>query len=75
VPGTGWARDQLGHDLLVRIFYGGRISLAVGLSATVVALTIGMFTVRWRVFVGGVLDAAMMRIVDILYALPFTPPE
>ena len=64
--------DHLGHDLLVRIFYGGRISLAVGLSATVVALTIGVIYGAVAGFVGGLLDAAMMRIVDILYALPFT---
>ena len=64
--------DQLGHDLLVRILYGGRISLAVGLSATVVALTIGIVYGAVAGFVGGLLDAAMMRIVDILYALPFT---
>jgi len=64
--------DQLGHDLLVRIFFGGRISLAVGLSATVVALTIGIVYGAVAGFVGGALDAAMMRIVDILYALPFT---
>jgi oligopeptide transport system permease protein len=64
--------DQLGHDLLVRILYGGRISLAVGLSASVVALTIGVVYGAVAGFVGGILDAAMMRIVDILYSLPFT---
>jgi oligopeptide transport system permease protein len=64
--------DQLGHDLLVRIFYGGRISLAVGLSATVVALTIGVIFGAVAGFVGGLLEATMMRIVDILYSLPFT---
>jgi oligopeptide transport system permease protein len=64
--------DQLGHDLLVRVFYGGRISLAVGLSATVVALAIGVVYGAVAGFAGGVLDAAMMRVVDILYALPFT---
>jgi len=64
--------DQLGHHLLVRMCYGRRISLAVGLSATVVALTIGIVYGAVAGFVGGVLDAAMMRIVDILYALPFT---
>jgi len=64
--------DQLGRDLLVRMFYGGRISLAVGLSATVVALAIGVVYGAVAGFAGGVLDAAMMRIVDILYALPFT---
>ena len=64
--------DQLGRDLLVRMFYGGRISLAVGLSATAVALAIGVVYGAVAGFAGGVLDAAMMRIVDILYALPFT---
>ena len=64
--------DVLGRDLLVRILYGGRISLAVGLSATVVALTIGVIYGAVAGFAGGLLDAAMMRIVDILYSLPFT---
>jgi oligopeptide transport system permease protein len=64
--------DQLGHDLLVRMLYGGRISLAVGLCATAVALTIGVVYGAVAGFVGGVLDAVMMRAVDILYSLPFT---
>ncbi len=64
--------DVLGRDLLVRILYGGRISLAVGLSATVVALTIGVVYGAVSGFVGGTLDAVMMRAVDILYSLPFT---
>jgi oligopeptide transport system permease protein len=64
--------DVLGRDLLVRILYGGRISLAVGLSATVVALTIGVIYGAVAGFAGSLLDAAMMRIVDILYSLPFT---
>ena len=64
--------DQLGHDLLVRMFYGGRISLAVGLCATVVALTIGVVYGAVAGYAGGALDAVMMRAVDILYSLPFT---
>jgi oligopeptide transport system permease protein len=64
--------DQLGHDLLIRILYGGRISLAVGLSASIVALTIGVVYGAVAGFVGGIVDAAMMRVVDILYSLPFT---
>jgi len=64
--------DMLGRDLLVRILYGGRVSLAVGLSATVVALTIGVIYGAVAGFVGGKLDAVLMRIVDILYSLPFT---
>ena len=64
--------DQLGRDLLVRILYGGRISLGVGLCATFVALTIGVIYGAVAGWVGGRTDAVMMRLVDIIYALPFT---
>ncbi len=64
--------DELGRDLLVRILYGGRVSLAIGLSATIVALTIGVVYGAVAGFFGGKRDAAMMRLVDILYSLPFT---
>ncbi len=64
--------DTLGRDLLVRILYGGRISLGVGLCATFVALTIGVVYGAVSGYVGGKADAVMMRLVDILYALPFT---
>ena len=64
--------DTLGRDLFVRMLYGGRISLGVGLSATLVALTIGVLYGAVAGYVGGKIDALMMRLVDILYALPFT---
>ncbi len=64
--------DTLGRDLLVRMLYGGRISLGVGLCATFVALTIGVLYGAAAGYHGGKIDAVMMRIVDILYALPFT---
>jgi oligopeptide transport system permease protein len=64
--------DTLGRDLFARILYGGRISLGVGLCATLVALTIGVVYGAVAGYRGGKLDAVMMRIVDILYALPFT---
>jgi len=64
--------DTLGRDLLVRLLYGGRVSIAVGLCATAVALTIGVLYGTVAGFVGGKLDAVMMRIVDIIFALPFT---
>jgi len=64
--------DELGRDLLVRMLYGGRISLAVGLCATVVALVIGVTYGAVAGYVGGRRDAAMMRAIDILYSLPFT---
>ena len=64
--------DQLGRDLLTRLLFGGRISLMVGLVATFVALTIGVVYGAISGYVGGKTDRVMMRIVDILYALPFT---
>lgn len=64
--------DTLGRDLLVRLLVGGRISIGVGLCATLVALTIGVVYGATAGFFGGKIDAFMMRIVDIMYALPFT---
>ncbi|MDG0979612.1 MAG: ABC transporter permease [Halieaceae bacterium] len=63
--------DIFGRDLLTQIMYGGRISLAVGFVATAVALLIGVTWGAIAGYVGGRVDAVMMRIVDILYALPF----
>jgi oligopeptide transport system permease protein len=64
--------DNLGRDLFIRLLYGGRISLMVGLVATFVALTIGVVYGAVSGYVGGKIDRVMMRIVDIMYALPFT---
>jgi oligopeptide transport system permease protein len=63
--------DTFGRDMLTRIMYGGRVSLAVGFIATSVALLIGVLWGAVAGYVGGKTDAVMMRIVDILYALPF----
>jgi oligopeptide transport system permease protein len=63
--------DSLGRDLLVRTLHGGRISLSVGVVSTVVSLVIGVGYGAIAGYLGGRVDAVMMRIVDILYAMPF----
>lgn len=63
--------DELGRDLLVRTLIGGRVSLEVGLLGTLVS---GLFGVAWGAaagFAGGRIDALMMRIVDMMYAIPY----
>jgi oligopeptide transport system permease protein len=64
--------DTLGRDLLVRILVGARLSLGIGLCATLVALTIGVTYGAVAGYAGGRVDGFMMRVVDIIYALPFT---
>ena len=63
--------DELGRDLFTRILYGARISFAVGILATLVSLSIGVTYGCVAGYAGGRLDHLMMRIVDILYGLPF----
>lgn len=64
--------DTSGRDLLTRVLIAGRVSLAVGLLAGVVAVVIGVLYGAVSGFIGGKTDEIMMRIVDILYSLPFT---
>lgn len=63
--------DSLGRDLLARLLMGLRVSLAIGLVATMVSLAIGIVWGAVAGYVGGALDEVMMRVVDVLYSLPF----
>ncbi|TWT96052.1 Oligopeptide transport system permease protein OppC [Botrimarina colliarenosi] len=64
-------RDKLGRDLLSRIFWGARVSLIVGIVATLVSLVIGVSYGAISGYAGGWIDNLMMRIVDVLYSIPF----
>ncbi|OIO60358.1 MAG: peptide ABC transporter permease [Verrucomicrobia bacterium CG_4_10_14_3_um_filter_43_23] len=64
--------DILGRDLFARILYGGRISFLVGISATFVSLTIGVTYGAISGWAGGRIDRLLMRIVEIIYSLPYT---
>jgi peptide/nickel transport system permease protein len=65
--------DDLGQDLLARMLYGGRISLAVGVAAMLIAITVGTTVGAVSGQAGGVIDHALMRVTDLFLALPQLP--
>ena len=62
--------DEMGRDYFVRVIYGTRVSLAVGLFASIIVLIIGVLYGSISGYFGGKVDLIMMRIVDIIYSLP-----
>ncbi len=66
-----WGTDDAGRDLLVRCLVGGRVSLTVGLLATLASVSLGIVWGATAGFIGGKVDALMMRIVDMMYAIPY----
>jgi len=75
--GPGWASghllgtDRLGRDLLVRTLYGARVSLAIGITASLVSVLIGVSWGAIAGYLGARTDALMMRTVDVLNSLPY----
>jgi peptide/nickel transport system permease protein len=65
--------DDLGQDVLARMLYGGRISLAVGIVAMLIAITIGVAVGATAGYFAGVADHALMRITDLFICLPQLP--
>jgi len=77
LKGPSWSHplgtDDLGQDLLARMLYGGRISLAVGIAAMLIAISIGTTIGATAGFVGGKIDNALMRVTDMFLSLPGLP--
>jgi peptide/nickel transport system permease protein len=65
--------DDLGQDVLARMLYGGRISLAVGVTSMLIAITVGVLVGAIAGYMGGAVDNTLMRITDLFLCLPGLP--
>jgi peptide/nickel transport system permease protein len=65
--------DDLGQDVLARVLWGGRISIAVGLFAMLISITVGTLVGSLAGFFGGVVDSALMRLTDVFISIPQLP--
>jgi peptide/nickel transport system permease protein len=73
-PGSGgylWGTDNLGRDILVRIAYGARISLLVGVLATAIATVVGVVVGLFAGYFGGWLDSILARLMDVVLSFPY----
>lgn len=77
LQGPSWAypfgTNDLGQDMLARVLYGGRISMAVGATAMLVTILLGTLVGALAGYVGGLLDGVLMRVTDVFLALPQLP--
>lgn len=69
-PGYPLGTDELGRDMLARLIYGGRLSLLIGISPVIIAFGIGTMLGLIAGYVGGWLNTAIMRTIDVFYAFP-----
>ena len=69
-PGYPLGGDEMGRDMLARLIYGGRLSLFTGITPVVLALCIGGFLGLVAGFLGGRVNMAIMRVMDVFYAFP-----
>lgn len=65
--------DDLGRDIMARVFWGGRVSLSVGIVAVIISITVGMLIGAAAGFFGGFIDSALMRFTDMAISLPVLP--
>ena len=64
--------DELGRDLFVRMVFGARTSLMIGFAATLIGMVVGSILGALCAYLGGVVDQVIMRVMDVLFCIPFT---